>query len=126
MAPPDRREVYATGIGRISYCKRCAYPVTECQCKERQATAQARPGLPRDGWVRLARETKGRHGRVVTLVAGLPPDEALLAELTQTLKRYCGAGGSVEGDIIVIQGDHRARLETKLSALGYKVKRAGG
>src|SRR5262245_29283615 len=126
MAPPDRREVFVTGIGRISYCKRCAQPITRCRCKEDQIEAGARPGLPRDGWVRLARETKGRGGKVVTLIAGLPADNTLLSELTQTLKKFCGAGGSVEDGVIVIQGDHRDRLVPKLQALGYQVKRVGG
>src|SRR5262245_24271617 len=114
MAPPDRREVYATGIGRVSYCKRCSYPVAQCRCKERRDQANVRPGLPQDGWVRLARETKGRGGKAVTLIAGLPPDEALLTELARTLKRFCGAGGSVEDGVIVLQGDHRNRLLPKL------------
>src|SRR5262249_53218563 len=72
MAPPDRREVYVTGIGRVLYCKRCSCPVAECRCKEQQAQASARPGLRQDGWVRLARETQGRRGKAVTLIAGLP------------------------------------------------------
>src|SRR5262245_14190737 len=110
MAPPDRREVYKTGIGRVLYCKRCSFPVAECQCKEQRTQTSVRPGLRQDGWVRLARETKGRRGKAVTLIAGLPQDEALLAELAQTLKKFCGAGGAVEDGVIVIQGDHRDRL----------------
>lgn len=63
---------------------------------------------------------------MVTLVAGVPGDSAALAALAQELKRTCGAGGTVEGDLILIQGDHVARLETKLRALGFTVKKAGG
>jgi translation initiation factor 1 (eIF-1/SUI1) len=50
----------------------------------------------------------------------------LAAEVAQTLKRFLGAGGTIEGGQVVIQGDHRERLEPKLSAMGYKVKRVGG
>lgn len=76
--------------------------------------------------MRLAREKKGRGGKVVTLVTGIPGDSAALASIAQELKRACGAGGTVEGDVIVIQGDHRDRLEGKLRTMGYTVKKAGG
>jgi hypothetical protein len=46
--------------------------------------------------------------------------------LVQQLKKLCGSGGTVKDDVIEIQGDHCKKVQAKLSALGYKVKRAGG
>jgi translation initiation factor 1 len=40
-------------------------------------------------------EKKGRAGKSVTVVDGLPPNEAFLKELCQELKRACGVGGTV-------------------------------
>ena len=72
------------------------------------------------------RETKGRKGKGVTLVTGIPLDEAGLKQLAKSLKQKCGSGGSVKNGVIEIQGDQRALLEKELGGLGYKVKRAGG
>lgn len=79
----------------------------------------------RDGWVRVARERKGRGGKVVTLVSGLPEDPAEMAQISQALKKHCATGGTVEDDLIVLQGDVRDRVEPKLVAMGYRVKRVG-
>jgi translation initiation factor 1 len=79
-----------------------------------------------DGVVRVSRETKGRKGKGVTLIAGLPLDENGLAAFTKDLKRRCGTGGAVKGGVIEIQGDHRDRLVEDLQSRGYRVKKAGG
>ncbi|OWK47088.1 translation initiation factor [Fimbriiglobus ruber] len=82
---------------------------------------------PKKGTVaRLARETKGRGGKGVTLVQDLPLNEAALQELVTMLKSKCGTGGTVKDGVIEIQGDQRDRLTVELEKLGYKVKRAGG
>ena len=82
--------------------------------------------LPQDGIVRLMRQTKGRKGKGVTLINGIPLPEKELKKLAKSLKQKCGCGGAVKNGIIEIQGDHRDTLEKELAALGYKVKRAGG
>jgi len=82
--------------------------------------------LPQDGIVRLMRQTKGRKGKGVTLINGIPLPTKELKKLAKSLKQKCGCGGAVKNGIIEIQGDHRDTLETELAALGYKVKRAGG
>lgn len=119
------RPVYTTGIGRIPLCKRCGEPEDSCQCADRRTVHPSRPGLVRDGWVRVARERKGRGGKVVTLVSGLPEDPQAMAQVSQALKRHCATGGTVEDDLIVLQGDVRDRVEPKLVAMGYRVKRVG-
>lgn len=123
--PASDRPVYVSGIGRIPLCKRCGEPSDTCRCAEKRESSAARPGLVRDGWVRVSRERKGRGGKVVTLVSGLPQDPEVLARVSQALKRQCATGGTVEGDLVVLQGDHRDRLEPALTKMGYKVKRVG-
>jgi translation initiation factor 1 len=78
------------------------------------------------GFVRLMRQTKGRNGKGVTLISGLPLDGEELKNLAKVLKQKCGCGGSVKDGIVEIQGDQREILEQELVSLGYKVKRAGG
>jgi translation initiation factor 1 len=76
--------------------------------------------------VRVRREVKGRRGKTVTTISGVPVDDQQLKELAKQLKRRCGTGGSAKDGIIVIQGDHRDTLITELQDLGYTVKLAGG
>jgi translation initiation factor 1 len=81
------------------------------------------PALPRDGVVRVFREKGGRGGKTVTVVRGLDGD---LAGVASDLKRHCGSGGSVKGDAVEIQGDHREKVVARLQAAGYRAKIAGG
>jgi translation initiation factor 1 len=84
------------------------------------------PKLPRDGVVRLLRDRKGRGGKTVTLVAGVPGSLAELSALASDLKRLCGTGGTLRGELIEIQGDVRERIKPELERRGYTVKIAGG
>jgi translation initiation factor 1 len=111
--------VYSTDVGRI--CPGCRQPVAQCSCK-----AKARP--PGDGIVRVSRETAGRKGKGVTVVRGLPLDDATLVQLAKQLKAACGSGGTVKDGVVEIQGDHADKLMAWLQARpeGWKVKRSGG
>ncbi len=76
--------------------------------------------------MRVGRETKGRKGKGVTLISGvpLPPEE--LKALARELKQKSGTGGTLKDGIIEIQGDHRDALIELLKSRGWKVKRSGG
>ena len=89
-----------------------------------RAPAPAGPSLPNDGVVRIFRDRRGRNGKVVTIIRGLPARE--LEERAAELKRLCGAGGAVKGGAVEIQGDHREKIAERLRALGHSVKLAGG
>ncbi len=110
--------VYSSRHGRM--CAHCGRKAAECACRRS-------PRAPRgDGIVRVRRETKGRKGKTVTTVSGLPLPGEDLRSLAGELKRRCGSGGSVVDGVIEIQGDHRETLVGDLEARGYTVKRAGG
>ncbi|XVH30551.1 translation initiation factor [Haloferacaceae archaeon DSL9] len=63
-----------------------------------------------------------RYGKPMTIVEGFERSGAELKGLASTLKRKLGAGGTVEGSTIEIQGDHRQRLPDLLRAEGYAVE----
>jgi translation initiation factor 1 len=72
------------------------------------------------------RDKKGRGGKTVTLVVGVPASVPQLEALTSELKRMCGTGGTLRGDVVEIQGDFRDRVRDELTKRGYVVKLAGG
>jgi translation initiation factor 1 len=76
--------------------------------------------------VRVRIERQGRGGKVVTVVDGLPGHPDAIAEVARTLKAKCGAGGTVKGRAVEIQGDHRDRVIAALAERGVVAKRAGG
>jgi translation initiation factor 1 len=76
--------------------------------------------------VRVGRETKGRAGKGVTVITGVPLATTALEVLATQLKKKCGSGGTVKDGVIEIQGDHRDALVAELVRLGYAAKRSGG
>ena len=113
------RTVYSTGKGRI--CPTCSAPVDMCRCKS------VRKAVPEgDGIARVRRETKGRKGKTVTTVTGVPLPENDLRDLAKDLKRRCGSGGAYKDGVIEVQGDHCDVVVAELEERGFTVKRAGG
>lgn len=110
--------VYSSELGRI--CPGCEQPVAKCACKARKPSAAG------DGIIRVGRETKGRGGKTVTTVSGIPLDGEGIKNLASELKRRCGTGGTIKEGILEIQGDHRDLLVDELLKKGYKAKKAGG
>ncbi len=74
--------------------------------------------------VRVWRESKGRGGKVVTLVKGLVLKPEALEALGKQLKTACGSGGTVKDGVIEVQGDHADRVAELLVGMGYAAKRA--
>ncbi len=121
------RLVYSSERGRV--CPACGRSEARCVCrgkgararmKAREAESAAAAG---DGIVRVGRSTKGRKGKTVSTVTGVPPDDQ--ERLAGELKRRCGSGGALKNGVIEIQGDHRDVLVEELEGRGYRVKRAG-
>lgn len=104
----ETRRVYSTDKGRI---------------KEEPEPEKRRQG---DGIVRIQRETKGRKGKGVTCVRGLPGTDSELKLMLAEMKKRCGCGGTLKDGVIEIQGDKREEIKALLEARDYKVKLAGG
>ena len=109
--------VYSTDAGR--HCPDCSQPLEACVC--------SKTAIPEsDGIARVRRESKGRGGKTVTTITGVPLAEAALKELASALKRRCGTGGALKDGIIEIQGDHVQLLLDELVKRGFKAKKSGG
>jgi translation initiation factor 1 len=71
-------------------------------------------------------DSKGRNGKIVTLIKGYQGKSSDLEALGTALKKHCGTGGSVKEMEIILQGNFRDKVLTFLSTKGYKSKKAGG
>jgi translation initiation factor 1 len=74
------------------------------------------PRVPARAVVRM--ERKGRGGKEVTVVDKLALPPAELEAWCRELKQALGCGGAVDGELIVLQGDLRARVPAVLAAKG--------
>jgi len=92
----------------------------------RRGSTSSLPIDPADGIVRLHRGKSARGGKPGTLVVGLPGTDSDLDKILKQCKQTLGTGGTRQRRILVIQGDHRAKLQLLLEALGHQVKLAGG
>jgi translation initiation factor 1 len=114
----NSRLVYSTEHGRT--CPDCNKQLDRCTCRKPSVKATG------DGIVRIGRSTKGRKGKGVTAITGIPLDDGGLKQVAKTLKQKCGSGGTVKTGVIEIQGDHRDVLMAELKGMGYTVRRSGG
>lgn len=115
---PASKLVYSTDGGRL--CPQCQRKLPNCVC------GKSAPTTGGDGIARIRRETKGRGGKAVTVIDGLPVSPENLKDIAKTLKQRCGVGGAVKGSTIEIQGDQRTACKEALEKLGHSVKLAGG
>ncbi len=111
--------VYSTETGRL--CPDCAQPLADCACAPAKKSA-----VIGNGQVKVARSTKGRGGKCVTVVTGVALDGDSLAMLGKQLRSRCGAGGTVKDGVIEIQGDHRDVVMQALLQAGHQARLSGG
>jgi translation initiation factor 1 len=79
---------------------------------------QAKPPGKQSARIRLEKRSKGKS---VTTIRDLDPSGDHLSNLLTKLKNHCGAGGTVDGDTIEVQGDHVLRIAEFLKKEGYRV-----
>jgi translation initiation factor 1 len=114
MAEKKHPTVYSTDLGRL--CPDCGMIKSACSCRRAAATGGG------GGPIRVGRETKGRKGKGVTVISGLPLTGAALETLASQLKKRCGCGGTVKDGKIEIQGEQRDLLLQELARLGYTTR----
>jgi translation initiation factor 1 len=79
------------------------------------------------GRVDIKRQTAHRGGKTVTIVSGLlGMSLAEKKRLATEIQKACGAGGTVKGGQIEIQGDKRVEVARILTHAGFRPVFAGG
>ncbi len=102
----DQGVVYSTEQGKM--CPDCGQAVNKCGCSQNKSVPES------DGVVRVALETKGRKGKGMTVITGIPLAHKELKAFGKQLKKRCGTGGTVKDGTVEIQGDHRNVLVEEL------------
>ncbi len=90
-------------------CSTCGLPLDICVCKEISKEQQR---------IRVRIETR-KWGKAVTVVDGINDKDTDLGRLAQKLKTFCACGGTAKNNQIMLQGDHRQRVQAFLVELGY-------
>lgn len=104
----DSAVVYSTDGGAM--CPECGRPKKECLCDKIR-----RERVPEsEGRLVIRYDTKGRKGKGMTLISGLPLSRQGLMDFAKKLKQQLGTGGSVKEGAIELQGDQRDKVKELL------------
>jgi translation initiation factor 1 len=79
-----------------------------------QHPARPTESIPARLVAKLRMEKKGRGGKTVTVVYGVPQNDQFLKELSRELKRACGTGEAVVEGGVEVQGDLCERVRAVL------------
>jgi translation initiation factor 1 len=95
-------------------CNICGLPKEICGCKERALETQ--------GGINVFTDKK-RYGKIVTFISGIDPDSVGggLKGFLKQLKTSCACGGAIKPEGLMLQGDHKKRIEEKLRTMGFTI-----
>lgn len=105
-----------TPLERPVLCDRCGEDQSDCRCPP-----PTEPDTPHAKQTLKVRFEKRKRGKVVTVVAGFSCSKEQMRQTLTALKNDCGAGGTLDGSNLEIQGNHVARIRECLSGLGYRL-----
>ena len=91
----------------MDICPKCGLPIAACVCEEIAKTQQE---------VEVKLE-KRRFGKMVTLVTGLEGVD--LKEIAKKLKNKLACGGTIDGKVIELQGNHLMKVRPVLVEAGF-------
>ena len=100
------------------WCKKCKNLPCVCQQVKKLSRTSG------TGTVKMRRER--RRGKALIVVFETRMSKSTLQSFLKEIRKSCGAGGTIKGDTIEIQGDHRDKIQALFEGQGIKVVRAGG
>lgn len=97
-------------MAKKSICPVCSLPIELCVC---QSVSKEESRIK-------VRTDKRKWGRVITLIEFLGSTSDInLGKIAKKLKSKAACGGTVDGNIIELQGDHRFQIRKYLKELGF-------
>jgi len=107
-----------TSLERPVICEQCGSDSKLCKCPP---VEQPIADTPPEKQLLKVRLDKRKRGKLVTVISGFTCSIAELQQTLSHLQSQCGAGGSLDGQNVELQGDHTARVPNLLTARGYRV-----
>ena len=85
-------------------------------------TTEKKTLIPCEQILKITLDKKNRQGKTVTIISGFIGLSTDLESLAREIKSYCGVGGSVKNEKILLQGIQKEKSGKYLTGKGYKVK----
>ncbi len=93
----------------MNICPKCGLPQQACICEE----------IAKSGQSITVETEKRRFGKIITIVTGF--DKGVnIKDVAKHLKSELACGGTIRGNSIELQGDHRKKIQEALIKLGFK------
>ncbi|KIM11062.1 MAG: hypothetical protein KU37_08130 [Sulfuricurvum sp. PC08-66] len=70
----------------------------------------------------LTLQRQKRNGKVVTIIGTFAVEAGVLASTLKALKNTLACGGTIEGDTLLLQGEHATKAKAFLQAQGWRFK----
>lgn len=120
VAPPTDQAALGTSLGSLLQGSGFAASTPAPDTPDPPAKSPTRDALDLSSAGRLAlrMERKGRGGKTVTVIDGVPAAQA--KGVAKALKKHLGSAARIEGADIVVQGDLRERIASWLGAKGAR------
>ena len=93
----------------MNVCARCGLPQDLCVCESIAKESQK---------VTVSVEER-KFRKQYTVIAGIDNKEIDIEALARTLKAKLACGGTIKGDAIELQGNHRSRVKEILIGAGF-------
>ncbi|MFC1669251.1 translation initiation factor [Spirochaetota bacterium] len=90
--------------------------------RKKQNKKKSHPSNKNQSSVTVRKEKKGRGGKTVSIVYGLPLTKDGLSLFAKRLKQKLGTGGAVKDRNIIIQGDKTDKIIQFVKEEGYNIK----
>ena len=94
----------------MNICPKCGLPLEACVCEQI---------VKADQRIQVTLDRK-KYGKVVTIVSGF--DKGVdVKKVAKDLKNELACGGTFEGNMIELQGDHMRRIKPILEKIGFNI-----
>jgi len=90
-------------------CPKCGLKLELCACET----------IAKEDQILKIRTAKRRFGKLTTLIEGIDAKDINLKDLAKKLKAKFACGGTVKGNTIELQGDHKLHVKEELVKLGF-------
>lgn len=93
----------------MSVCATCGLPEELCVCES----------IAKESQKIIVRTEQRKFRKKYTLIEGIDQKEIDLKQLCKTLKEKLACGGTVDENVIVLQGDHKQKARDLLKDAGF-------